>query len=59
MSTTSTNTVVLNKAVLLRYLELPQPKNKIMATYIWIDGTGGEIFEVLFYHRSTITSLDY
>ena len=40
MNTTPTNTVVLNKAVLLRYLDLPQPENKIMATYIWIDGTG-------------------
>jgi len=28
-----------DKAVLRRYLELPQPDNKVMATYIWIDGT--------------------
>lgn len=28
-----------DKAVLCRYLELPQPDNKVMATYIWIDGT--------------------
>jgi glutamine synthetase len=35
-----TNTAGLDKTVLRRYLELPQPDNKIMATYIWIDGTG-------------------
>ncbi|XP_065584223.1 glutamine synthetase-like, partial [Artemia franciscana] len=29
-----------NKAVLDRYLNLSQPDNKILATYIWIDGTG-------------------
>ncbi len=39
MDTSGTNTVNLNKAVLRRYLELPQPENKVMATYIWIDGT--------------------
>jgi glutamine synthetase len=37
---TSPHVCTLNKAVLRRYLELPQPDNKIMATYIWIDGTG-------------------
>jgi glutamine synthetase len=39
MNAATTNTPVLDKAVLRRYLELPQPDNKIMATYIWIDGT--------------------
>ena len=34
------NTSVMDKGVLRRYLELPQPDNKIMATYVWIDGTG-------------------
>ncbi|XP_065573400.1 glutamine synthetase-like [Artemia franciscana] len=29
-----------NKAVLDRYMSLPQPDNKILATYVWIDGTG-------------------
>jgi hypothetical protein len=33
----------LNKAVLQRYLDLPQPDNKVMATYIWIDGTGENV----------------
>ncbi|CAF1274713.1 unnamed protein product [Rotaria sordida] len=30
----------MNKAILSRYLALPQPDNKVLATYIWIDGTG-------------------
>lgn len=30
----------LNKTVLNRFLSLPQPANKVQATYIWIDGTG-------------------
>ena len=34
------NTAATDKAVLRRYLELPQPDHKVMATYIWIDGTG-------------------
>ena len=34
------NIGALDKAVLRRYLELPQPDHKVMATYIWIDGTG-------------------
>jgi glutamine synthetase len=36
-ATTATST---DKAILRRYLELPQPDDKVMATYIWIDGTG-------------------
>ena len=35
----STTTAPTDKTVLRRYLEIPQPQNKIMATYIWIDGT--------------------
>ena len=35
-----TNSAAMDKSVLRRYLELPQPDNKVMATYIWIDGTG-------------------
>ncbi|XP_039286015.1 glutamine synthetase 2 cytoplasmic [Nilaparvata lugens] len=30
----------LNKTVLDKFLSLPQPENKVQATYIWIDGTG-------------------
>ncbi|CAF1363669.1 unnamed protein product [Rotaria sordida] len=30
----------MNKATLTRYLSLPQPDTKVIATYIWIDGTG-------------------
>ena len=37
---TTTNSIALDKAILERYLNLPQPDNKVMATYIWIDGTG-------------------
>lgn len=40
MNPTFTNTGATDKAVLRRYLDLPQPDNKVMATYIWIDGTG-------------------
>ncbi|CAF1567345.1 unnamed protein product, partial [Adineta steineri] len=40
MNTKSTNVGSTDKAILRRYLELPQPDNKVMATYIWIDGTG-------------------
>lgn len=31
---------ILNKKVLDRYLRLPLPFNKVLATYIWIDGSG-------------------
>jgi hypothetical protein len=34
------NTAGMDKNVLRRYLDLPQPADKVMATYIWIDGTG-------------------
>lgn len=40
MNPVFTNTAAMDKAVLRRYLELPQPDDKFMATYIWIDGTG-------------------
>jgi glutamine synthetase len=40
MNPKSTNVGSTDKAILRRYLELPQPENKVMATYIWIDGTG-------------------
>ena len=29
-----------NKAVLDKYMELPQPDDKVQAMYIWIDGSG-------------------
>jgi len=30
----------INKEILNRYTSLPLPDGKIIATYIWIDGTG-------------------
>ena len=33
----------LDKLITKKYLALPQPLNKILATYIWIDGTGEQI----------------
>jgi glutamine synthetase len=36
----STNVGTTDKVILRRYLDLPQPENKVMATYIWVDGTG-------------------
>ena len=36
----TTYTAATNKAVLERYMNLPLPDNKILATYVWVDGTG-------------------
>nr|CAD7587632.1 unnamed protein product [Timema genevievae] len=33
----------LDKTILNKYLSLPQPSNKVQATYIWIDGTGENV----------------
>lgn len=33
----------LDKLVTNKYLALPQPANKLLATYVWIDGTGEQI----------------
>lgn len=35
-----TNSAGMDKAVLRKYLELPQPEGKTMVTYVWIDGSG-------------------
>ncbi len=43
MTLRSNSVPALDKAVLQRYLNLPQPDNKVMATYIWIDGTGENV----------------
>ncbi|RNA40470.1 glutamine synthetase-like [Brachionus plicatilis] len=34
------NPSATDKNVLKKYLDLPQPNDKVLATYIWIDGTG-------------------
>jgi len=33
----------LDKLITQHYLNLPQPSNKILATYVWIDGTGEQL----------------
>ena len=33
----------LDKLITEKYLSLPQPSNKILATYVWIDGTGEQL----------------
>ncbi|CAF1288735.1 unnamed protein product [Adineta steineri] len=40
----STNDIrQLDQLITQKYLNLPQPSNKILATYIWIDGTGEQL----------------
>ncbi|CAF1177393.1 unnamed protein product, partial [Didymodactylos carnosus] len=39
----TTDIPALDKQVFKKYLKLPQPSNKILATYIWIDGTGEQV----------------
>lgn len=33
----------LDKLITEKYLSLPQPANKVLATYVWIDGTGEQL----------------
>ncbi len=33
----------LDKLITEKYLSLPQPSNKFLATYVWIDGTGEQL----------------
>ena len=34
------NSTYTDKSVLQKYLDLPQPDDKVLVTYIWIDGSG-------------------
>lgn len=43
MSGNANHNAYTNKRVLERYLALEQPADKVLATYIWIDGTGENV----------------
>jgi glutamine synthetase len=46
------NPSATDKSVLKRFMSLPQPDNKTLATYIWIDGSGENL-------RSKTMTLDF
>lgn len=46
------NPTATDKQVLRKFLELEQPEDKILATYVWIDGTGENL-------RSKTMTIDF
>ena len=46
------NPTATDKSVLQKYLDLPQPEDKVLVTYVWIDGSGENL-------RSKTMTIDF
>jgi len=49
---TQSPNAAINKTLLSRYFQIPLPKDKVQAMYVWIDGTGE-------YVRAKTRTLDF